>query len=83
MQYPVLNLLGPSLIPELGSDISAGSSRYKELILIPVATVRAFPYQLAGLVLEDRNLSVIAADFTEITLGLHIRYFDIADRPTR
>ena len=52
MQYPVLNLLGPSLIPELGSDISTGSSRYKELILIPVATVRAFPYQLSGLVLD-------------------------------
>ena len=77
MQYPVFNLLGPSLIPELGSDISAGSSRYKELILIPVATVRALPYQLSGLVLDDLNLSVIAADFTEITLGIQLCIHDI------
>ena len=77
MQYPVLNLLGPSLIPELRSDISAGSSRYKELILIPVATVRAFPYQLSGFVLDDLNLSVITADFTEITLGIQLCIHDI------
>ena len=61
MQYPVLDLLGPSLVPELGSDITAGSSCHKHLILIVVAAVRALPDQLAGFVLLDQDLSVISA----------------------
>ena len=77
MQHPVLNLLGSSLIPELGSDISAGSSCHEKLVLVTVATVRAFPYQLSGLVLDDLDLSVITADFAEITLGIQLCIHDV------
>ena len=40
MQHSLLDLLRPSLVPELGSDIAAGTSRHVQLVLIPVAAVR-------------------------------------------
>ena len=61
MHHALFDLLRPSLIPELGSDIAAGSSCYIHLILITVSAVRAFPDQLAVLVVHDLDLSVITA----------------------
>ena len=77
MKNAVLNLLCSSLIPELGSDITAGTTGNTHLGLIPVSTVGAFPYQFAVLILNDPNLSIVAADLTVITLGVQLRIHDI------
>ena len=67
MQHPIADLLGTSLIPELGSDVAAGTACDKELVLVAVAAVRALPHQLASLILNNLDLAVIATLLTEIT----------------
>ncbi len=70
MENPLLDLLGSSLVPELGSDVSAGTAGYIELVLVGVAAVGAAPDQLAVLVLLDLDLSVISAYLAVIALGV-------------
>lgn len=43
MQYPVTDLLGTSLVPELGSNVTAGTACHRHLVLITVSAVRALP----------------------------------------
>ena len=69
MQHPLLDFLSTSLIPELSTDITAGTASYIQLGLVGIAAVRAFPYQLTVLVSFDLDLSVIAAHLTVIALG--------------
>ena len=66
MQHPIADLLGTSLIPELSSDVAAGTACDKELVLVAVAAVRALPHQLASLILNNLDLAVIATLLTEI-----------------
>ncbi len=61
MKNSLLDLLCTSLIPELGSDVSAGTSCNVHLVLITVAAVRAFPDELSVCVSDDLDLSVISA----------------------
>ena len=77
MQYPVLDLLGTSLIPELCPDIPAGPARHEHLVLILITAIRAFPDQLPCLIFPDDDLSVIAAAFTEIALRVQLRVHNI------
>ena len=41
MQHTVADFLRPSLVPELGSDIAAGTACNRHLVLVTVAAVRA------------------------------------------
>ena len=66
MENSLLDLLGTSLIPELGSDISTGTSCNVHLVLVSVAAVRALPYQLAVCICNDLDLSVISAALAEV-----------------
>ena len=50
MQNALFDFLRSALIPELGSDIAAGTSGNIHLILVAVSAVRAFPDELAVLV---------------------------------
>jgi len=68
----VLDLLCTSLIPELGSDITAGTSCNEESVLVAVAAVRALPHQLAIIVCHDLNLAVIATFLTVVALGVEL-----------
>lgn len=77
MQHSVFDFLRPTLVPELGSDVSAGTSCYEQLILVAVATVRAFPDQLAGVVGHDLDLTVVAAYLAVVALGVEFRVHDI------
>lgn len=70
MQNSLLDLLRSSLIPELRSDVSAGSSCNVHFVLVSIAAVRTFPDQLAILIGDDPDLAVIAAFLTVITLGI-------------
>ena len=56
MKHPVSDLLSSSLIPELGSDIAAGSAGYKHVVLILIAAVGAFPDKLSGFILLNYHL---------------------------
>ena len=69
MQNPFFNFLRPSLIPELRSDVTAGSSCNIHCILVTISTGRAFPYQLA-IILHDLNLSAISAFLAIITFRI-------------
>lgn len=68
MQYPLLDLLRPSLIPELCADIAAGPSGYIHFILVPVAAARTFPDQLAVSIVDNVDLSVKTALLAVIAL---------------
>ena len=70
MKYAVFDLLRPSLIPELGSDVAAGSSGNKQVVLVTVATVRALPDELAILIGHDLDLTVVAADLAVVALRI-------------
>ena len=65
MQYALLDFLRTSLIPELCSDISAGTARNAHLILVAVAAVRAFPDQFAIVIFHDLDFSIVTADHAE------------------
>ena len=73
MKHPVSDLLSSSLIPELGSDIAAGSAGYKHVVLILIAAVGAFPDKLSGFILLNYHLPVIAAAFAVIALRIQLR----------
>ena len=69
VQYPFLDLLCSALIPELRSDITAGTSCHVQGVLIGVTAVGATPYQLAVLILHQ-NLSVVATRLAIVALGV-------------
>ena len=71
MQYSLLDFLGTSLIPELGSDVTAGTASHAHLILIAVAAVRALPDELAAsLFIHNLDLPIVSALHTVIALGI-------------
>ena len=70
MEHPFLDFLGPALVPELSSDVAAGSPGHIQLVLVPVAALGAFPHQLAALIRHDLNLAVKSALLAEIALGI-------------
>ena len=70
MKHPVFDFLGTSLVPELGTDVSAGPACNGHLTLVPVATVRAFPDQFSAVIFYDFDFTVISTDFTVIALRI-------------
>ena len=77
MKYSFLDLLGPALVPELCSDVSACSAGYVHLVLIAVSAVGAFPDELAVLVVYDLDLSVVSAYLAVIALGVELCVHDV------
>ena len=69
-------LLCSSLVPELCSDITAGSSCYIELVLIIVAALGAYPYELV-ISLLDLDLTVISAYLAVVGLGIELGIHDV------
>ena len=70
MKYAVFDLLRPALIPELGSNVTTGSSGNEQVVLVTVATVRALPDKLAVLVGNNLNLAVVATDLAVVALRI-------------
>jgi hypothetical protein len=77
MENTIPDFLGAPLIPELGANISTGSAGYIHLILISVPAAGAFPNQLALIILDDADLSIIAAALTIIALGIQLGIHNI------
>ncbi len=73
----VTDFLSSSLVPELGSDVSAGTAGNGHLVLIAVSAVRALPDQLAGLILDNLDLSVVATALAVIALRVQLRIHDV------
>ena len=69
VKHSFFDLLCSSLIPELCSDVSAGTSCNVELALVTVSAMRAFPYELS-VILDDLDLAVVAAYLTVIALRI-------------
>ena len=76
VHYTVADFLCATLIPELGTDVSAGAAGNVQFILIAVAAVGAFPHQLA-VIFYDLDFAVIAANLTIIALGIQFCIHDI------
>ena len=76
MQDAVLDFLRAALIPELGADISAGSTGDVHLALVAVATIGAFPNKFSGFVFDDFDFAGIAAILTKVALGVELRVDD-------
>ena len=62
MKNSCLDLLGFANVPEILSEVSAGSSSDVHLVVILVATLRAFPLT----VIVDDDLTVISAHMAVI-----------------
>ena len=77
MQYPILNLLCSPLIPELGTDVTAGSSCHGKQVLVCISAVRTAPLKLSVTVFYNLNLSVIAAGTAIVGLGIQLRIHDV------
>ena len=73
----VTDFLSSSLVPELCSDVSAGTAGNGHLILIVVSAVRALPDQLTGLILDDLDLAIVTTTLTVIALRVQLRIHDI------
>ena len=65
MQYSIRNFLSSTLVPELCSYITAGSSCYIELTLVCITAFWAFPYKLT-LILNYLDFAVKSAILTVI-----------------
>ena len=76
MQHPILDLLCPALVPELGADITAGAAGNVQLVLVTVAALGALPHQLA-VILNDLDLAVVAAALAVIGLGVQFGVHDV------
>ena len=77
MKNSFFNLLCSSLIPELSSDVSAGSACYVHLVLIAVSAVGAFPDELAVFVVDNLDLTVVSAYLAVIALGVELSVHDV------
>lgn len=69
MQDPILDLLGPSLIPVLAADIATGTPCHIHLALICVTALGTYPNQLS-VILLNLDLTVKAADLAVIRFGV-------------
>ena len=72
MQNSFFNFLCSALIPELRADVSAGSAGNIHFILIGIAAIRAFPNQLAVVILAYFDLAVIPASLAVIALCIKL-----------
>ena len=78
MQYAVFDFLGPTLIPELSPDVTAGTSGYIHLGLIVVMTIGTLPNQPPSLfIFDDLDLSIPSTDLAVIALGIQLSIDDI------
>lgn len=76
MQDAVLDFLCTALIPELGADISTGSTGNMHLALVAVAAIGAFPNEFAGFVFYDFDFAGITAILAKVALGVELRVDD-------
>ena len=72
MHDAISNFFRSPLVPVLRTDVAAGATRDVHRGLIAVAAVGALPLELAVL-LDDLDLSVVAANLAEVALGVELR----------
>ena len=76
MQNALLDFLCTALVPELGSDITAGTAGNIHCVLIGISAARAFPDQLFVFIFNDLDLSVITAFLAVVALGIELCVHD-------
>lgn len=73
MQHAVADLLGSTLVPELGTDVAARATGDIHLLLVAVAAAGALPHQLA-VILDNLDLAIVAAHLAVVALGVESAY---------
>ena len=73
MKHALANLLRAALIPELRTNVAAGSAGNIHLVLVAISAVRAFPNELSA-IFDNLNFAVIAADLAIIRLVFSSAY---------
>ena len=63
-------------IPELRTNVAAGSACNIHLVLVAISAVWAFPNELSA-IFDNLNFAVIAADLAIIRLGIQLCVHDI------
>ena len=76
MQNAIPNFLRPPLVPELTTNVAAGSPRHVHFGLIHVTALRAAPHEFS-IFLHDFNLAVPAAALAVVALGVQLGIDDI------
>ena len=76
MQHAVADLLGSTLVPELGTDVAARTTSDVHFLLVAVAAVGALPHQLA-IVLNNLDLAIVAAHLAVVALGVELGVHDV------
>ena len=69
MQYPFLNFLRSSLVPELCANVTAGASGNVHFVLIAIITFRTAPNKFA-VFLFNLNFAVVSANLTMVAFGV-------------
>ncbi len=84
VQDSFLDFLCSALIPVLGADVAAGSSRDVHRGLVGVAAVRAFPDELVSFVRHDSDFAGVAAFLAAVALcvqlGIHYVVVDVLEQ---
>ena len=70
MKHPILDFCCTALIPEICSQVAAASSNHLHLALVTIATVGAFPDELAISVCGNLDFSVPPTLTAVIGLGV-------------
>lgn len=77
MSDAFFDFLGAALIPELGADVSAGTTGNVHGFLVGVAAVRAAPDQLVAFVFDDFNFAFVAALLAIVRFGVQFSIHDV------
>ena len=76
MQHAIPDLLRPSLVPELATNVAAGPAGHVHLRLVHVAALRTAPFEFAVLI-HDLNLAIPAALLAVVAFGIQLGIDDV------
>lgn len=76
MQHSIPDLLRPSLVPELASNIATSPAGNIHLALVGIPTLRALPHQLIAL-FDDLDFAIPATDLTIVAFGIEFCIDDV------
>ena len=76
MKNSVLNLLRSALIPELRTDIAAGTARNIHFVLVAVMAVGALPNEFPVL-FDNLDFAVVAANLAIVALSVQLSIHDV------
>ena len=77
VQNAVFNLFRTTLVPELRTNVAAGSARNIKLALIAIGAAWALPYQLTIGIFDNLDLAIIGALLAVVALRIELGIHDV------